>query len=241
MKRVVIYYIRHGKTEFNRDGIIQGGSVDSPLVAESMHLIEDTRRAFESLEIAHAWSSPLGRARKTAELVLAGHDTPIEPLETLREVDFGTLDGRSAAKLSNKLLFSLGYVTQNFTPWKGECAQDVRLRVRSAFTTMYHASEHGDSICAFAHGSLFRYVLQEFGTGPALGIRSRKVHTSNASVATLIASEQGIELVQLPTPGKDFVPVVLLNVQAVLHHKLAARHADKNVRTLPSAKSHSAP
>lgn len=209
MKRVVIYYVRHGKTEFNRDGIIQGGNVDSPLVAESMHLIEDTRRAFEPLEIAHAWCSPLGRARKTAELVLTGHQTPLEPLETLREVDFGSLDGRDANKLSTKLLFSAGYLAQNFTPWGGEQAKDVRARVRSAFTAMYNAAEHGDTICAFAHGSLFRYVLQEFGTGSALGLKSRKIHTPNASVATLIASEKGIELVQLPTPGKDFVPLVL--------------------------------
>ena len=35
MKRVTFYYVRHGRTEFNRDGIIQGGRVDSPLAEES--------------------------------------------------------------------------------------------------------------------------------------------------------------------------------------------------------------
>ena len=55
MKQVTFYYVRHGRTEFNRDGIIQGGRVDSPLAEESIWQVEDTARALADVALARCY------------------------------------------------------------------------------------------------------------------------------------------------------------------------------------------
>lgn len=72
MKRVTFYYVRHGKTEFNRDGVIQGGRVDSPLVPETLPVIERSARALAGVGIDRCYCSPQGRAQRTARLLLEG-------------------------------------------------------------------------------------------------------------------------------------------------------------------------
>ena len=72
MKKVTFYYVRHGRTEFNRDKIIQGGRVDSPLVSESVPTIERSAKALSQIEFARCYVSPLNRTHQTAEVLLAG-------------------------------------------------------------------------------------------------------------------------------------------------------------------------
>ena len=80
-----LYLVRHGQTELNVQNILQGWH-DSPLTARGREQALATRAAFEARGISfdHAYSSPLGRARHTAELII-GEDLPIEPLDDLRE------------------------------------------------------------------------------------------------------------------------------------------------------------
>lgn len=206
MKRVVIYYVRHGKTEYNRDHIMQGGRVDAPLAPEALWQIEDTRRAFESIQIDAAWCSPQGRARRTAELILAGHNIAAEPLEELREVDFGTMDGTSLNKLGTKLRFGLGFVRQDFRPWGGECAAQIRARAAHAFKHIYTQAQDGDAVLVVAHGALFRYLLSLYGQEGPAAVRSRTVRVENVSIATFVAEDAGIRLVHLPVSAKEFRP-----------------------------------
>lgn len=93
----MIYLLRHGQTEFNRDGRYQGG-LDSPLTEQGR---EQARRMGARLKgligAPDGWllqSSPLGRAVATAEIVraeLGCHDIVLEP--RVREITLGTWDG----------------------------------------------------------------------------------------------------------------------------------------------------
>lgn len=206
MKRVTFYYVRHGRTEYNRDGIIQGGRVDSPLAEESIWQVEDTGRALTAVDFARCYSSPLGRARQTAEIVLAGRNVPVTPLDDLREFDFGTIDGKPHKRYGAK--FVRCYLRQNFSSVGGETGKQVRTRVRRAFQTMYDESADGDKVLVTAHGALMRYVLLEFyrGLGPVRRkIKSETLKTPNASIAVLAGDETGISLVQLPLSAADFL------------------------------------
>ena len=51
-KRVVFYYVRHGETQFNRDGVIQGGRVDSALTDETLPVLDRTREALRDIPLA---------------------------------------------------------------------------------------------------------------------------------------------------------------------------------------------
>lgn len=80
--------LRHGHTDWNRAGRIQGRT-DIPLdTAAAAYLA--TRALPEPWSAADLWSSPLMRARATAQLV-AGREPWIE--EALTEMDWGSWEG----------------------------------------------------------------------------------------------------------------------------------------------------
>jgi broad specificity phosphatase PhoE len=92
----MIYLIRHGQTEFNREGRYQGGC-DSPLTALGEAQARQIGRRLSELTARETpiISSPLGRARATAELVReTGRFTAEIVLDgRLAEVSMGSWDG----------------------------------------------------------------------------------------------------------------------------------------------------
>lgn len=64
-----MYIVRHGETQENRDGIMQG-HLDTPLNAAGLEQAQLTAAALEHVQFAAAHSSDLQRAVKTAETIL---------------------------------------------------------------------------------------------------------------------------------------------------------------------------
>lgn len=62
-----LYFIRHGKTEWNNEGRFQGANGDSPLLPESYQQIELLGKHLQDIKFAHAFASPIKRARTTAD------------------------------------------------------------------------------------------------------------------------------------------------------------------------------
>jgi Fructose-2,6-bisphosphatase len=61
-----LYFVRHGKTEWNLAGKYQGGHGDSPLLPESLHDIGLLAKRLADVEIDHMYASPLPRAQKNS-------------------------------------------------------------------------------------------------------------------------------------------------------------------------------
>jgi broad specificity phosphatase PhoE len=93
----VILLVRHGETEWNLSRRIQGWG-DSPLTARGVAQAEAIGRHLARLPGAAnvpIVASPLGRARRTAELIQAarGDLSPIVFDERLKEISIGSWDG----------------------------------------------------------------------------------------------------------------------------------------------------
>ena len=85
-----LYLLRHGETEWNREGRMQG-RLDAPLTARGR--VQAARQGAllrRAGIVAPAYSSPLGRARATA--ALAGLVCDVDP--ALQEIDMGRWQGR---------------------------------------------------------------------------------------------------------------------------------------------------
>jgi len=94
---VTLAFVRHGQTDWNREGRLQGSS-DIPLNETGR---EQAREAVTMLE-AWTWdavvSSPLARARDTARILADGLGLPLGPAyDELAERDYGPLEGTSSA------------------------------------------------------------------------------------------------------------------------------------------------
>ena len=98
-----ILVLRHGETEWNREGRFQGG-FDSPLTengrAQAVAMGELLRSCGVSAETHDFWTSPQGRAKETARLALApiGATARHEPL--LSEIGMGEWCGLSRAEIA---------------------------------------------------------------------------------------------------------------------------------------------
>jgi len=100
----MIYLIRHGQTEFNRDDRVQG-RVDSPLTelgALQARAMGERLKAIVR-EAPGVWAletSPLGRARQTAAIIAAVAGLPDPRIdERLIEVGYGDFEGFTRAEL----------------------------------------------------------------------------------------------------------------------------------------------
>ncbi|KAH9952087.1 phosphoglycerate mutase-like protein [Amylocystis lapponica] len=106
MTTVRIYIVRHGETDENRQGIMQG-QLDTKLNAAGVEQARLTAVALEKVPFERAFSSDLQRAIKTAEIILKTHShVALERHEALRERYLGdwqgtTIDGQGSTAPAN--------------------------------------------------------------------------------------------------------------------------------------------
>lgn len=96
-----LYFVRHGRTEWNEEGRIQGANGDSPLLASSIQQLEALGQHLSQTYFDAAYSSDLPRAVHTAQILLKQNQHPITLQEApaLREWRLGRLEGRKIMEL----------------------------------------------------------------------------------------------------------------------------------------------
>lgn len=78
-----IVFVRHGEPDYAHDCLTERGRLQAKLAAD--------RLREEGIE--EIWSSPLGRAKETAEAASAALDLPVKTLDFMEEVTWGSRDG----------------------------------------------------------------------------------------------------------------------------------------------------
>ena len=88
--RVIL--VRHGQTNHNRDRIALGRD-DVPLNETGLRQADALARRLAGEPIAAVYSSPLQRAKRTAEAIATAREVPVTVDDGLIEMDVGELDG----------------------------------------------------------------------------------------------------------------------------------------------------
>ena len=129
---VRIMLVRHGETDWNREGRIQG-QTDIPLNARGLKQAKDVARKLASLKIEHIFSSPLERALRTAQEISDHKGIGVIVDERLREMSQGEWDGKRPADLAATSPKYAAFQRDPLltTPPGGESVVDVFRRVRS--------------------------------------------------------------------------------------------------------------
>lgn len=100
-----IYILRHGQTEWNLERRCQG-QMNSDLTALGRVQAADQGVLLQSVFVEHPdvqiVCSPQGRARETASIALAGHDTPVRYDPRVAEVGAGVWTGLPHAQIAEK-------------------------------------------------------------------------------------------------------------------------------------------
>ncbi len=83
-----IYFVRHGQTEFNVSGMFQ--TAETPLSNEGEMQATKVAERLSKTKIDEIWSSPMKRARQTADLINEYQKVHILEEENLREIKRAT-------------------------------------------------------------------------------------------------------------------------------------------------------
>ena len=181
-----IYFLRHGQTDNNREGRMQG-RVDIPLNETGRAQARCVARRLKSISFDAVYSSPLGRAVETAQIVtgLPTQEINIEPRAI--ELGFGVWDNRLHAELEKETeqFDILWDETDKYVPPQGaEPLEDLMTRVHAMLQEL--AARHaGGRILVTTHGGVQQAESPEWM--PAISMCS-KMPPTNTSLPSQSAS-----------------------------------------------------
>ncbi len=215
---VTFYVTRHGKTMFNTSHRAQGWS-DTPLTQPGIEVAEQLGKGLkqEGIEFTAAYSSDLGRARETTEIVLENNGQTTLGYtedERLREICFGTYEGASDEEMWDKIAHELGYENR-FAYWESgkmenrelydtiksidetgmaEGFEDVQTRMQTALKEIAEktAKNGGGNVLVVAHGMSIMGLVDDMTTE-----RPEGGQLPNASVTKIAYEDGNFEVLEL--------------------------------------------
>ncbi|MGB9797519.1 MAG: histidine phosphatase family protein [bacterium] len=164
MGKTRLYLVRHGMTEWNDDGKMQGRT-DVPLNERGITQAKLLAKRLANVPLSAIYSSPLMRAMKTAEIIAQNHGLPIIPATPLQEADFGGWEGLTLEEIKNGWgeAIDLWYEGKALPP-KGEGILEMQRRVVE-FVEDVIEKHKGEEILIVAHGGPIRaFICHILGT-----------------------------------------------------------------------------
>lgn len=164
-----IYVVRHGETEANLKGILQGHK-DFPLTKKGINQAQTLAKKLSKIKFDEAFSSDLLRAHRTAKIIALEHKLIVKTTEKLRERGFGHYEGKVYSVINNDLkkmfeeyekLSSEEKFKYKFKPFI-ESDEELSRRM-ILFLREISVAYPGKKILVVAHGSIMRSVLIALG------------------------------------------------------------------------------
>ena len=191
-----IIAVRHGETDWNAGGRIQGLS-DIPLndkgrwqAERAAQMLADSREP-----IAAIYSSDLARAHATASSIAHAYGIPVKTDLRLRERSFGDFEGLTFTELEQAFPTDTTRWRARDPQWAppgGETLVALGERILAATHTL--ARRHvGEQIVLVAHGGVLD-MLYRFATRQSMDAR-RTWELGNASINRLLWTPEGLHLV----------------------------------------------
>jgi probable phosphoglycerate mutase len=166
-----LYLVRHGETEYNRRGIVQGGGIDSTLNDTGRAQAGALARRLSAEPFDVVYSSTLRRAKQTADIVAAPHE-PVSRryLADLEEMAWGVYEGERPSSERDAALDAIkaDWRSGNFDRAVdgGESIRDVQRRAHRALDHIL-GRDAGRRVLVVTHGRYLRVllssVLDEYG------------------------------------------------------------------------------
>ena len=168
MKTLRLLAVRHGATEWSQARRF-AGSQDIPLTAHGRLQAEAVAQALAGTSAAAVYTSPLERARTSAEVIAKPHrlEAIIEP--DFREMAFGAWEGLTRDEMATRFpaeAVAWASTPHVLTPPQGEPLAAVDSRVRAALAALFER-HRGDTVILVSHAIVMRLiVLAALGLGP---------------------------------------------------------------------------
>ena len=165
------YIVRHGETEANVKGVLQGQS-DSPLTKAGKLQTKEASIKLSHIHFDEAFSSDLYRAKHTADLLLLGRKISLKTSERLRERGFGKHEGKSYKETVSELknLWTQYERLSNEEKFKfkfrqeGESDEELAIRMITLIREL-GVTYPSKTILIVSHGGIMKAFLIHLGFG----------------------------------------------------------------------------
>lgn len=156
--RGLFFLLRHGTTDWNVEQRVMGRR-PVPLNRQGRDEVGALIPYLTSLGIERIWTSPLERARRSAEIVAEALRVPMDADDDLTEVDFGAWEGMTFAEvLEDSRYRDFQADPAHATIPGGESLAMVRDRVYRGMRRIAERNEGGTALVV-SHGDPVRLVL----------------------------------------------------------------------------------
>lgn len=145
-----VYVVRHGETDWNKQGRLQGQE-DIPLNERGRAQALACGRALEKTRFQGIYTSPLSRARETAEKIARFQACPVTEEAGLLERDYGALSGLT---LPQREAFAATGQPDGMEPW-----ESLARRALSALNRCADAAGEGGRALLVSHGAWINALL----------------------------------------------------------------------------------
>jgi broad specificity phosphatase PhoE len=176
-----IVFVRHAESQANRDGV-WNGRTDGPLSDEGRRTLGPLADRLADRQFDRVISSPLGRARATAEVFA----DEIEINDQFIEIDLGIWEGRRLEEIRAEHPEELEKaIRDRDVPMgrTGETLNQAGHRAIDAVDSLAESLEDGQTAAVVTHGGFLQAVLHRHLTGDG-----RRVHafTSNTGITRIV-------------------------------------------------------
>lgn len=157
--KLVIYLVRHGETEWNKEGKLQGW-LDSDLTPQGKHRIQQLKEQLRTIRFDAAYSSTSKRAYDTAK-ILVGEYLTIKRDDRLQEIHLGNWQGKYIIDIQKKDANRYNQYCndpEKYQPDSGESFQQVMERMNDFFKWCMALHQSGN-ILIVSHGVAIRALI----------------------------------------------------------------------------------
>lgn len=155
----MIYIVRHGTTEYNLEGRLQG-QIDIPLNEEGMNDALQVAKELKHIHLDEIYSSDLVRAHATAKIIAHEHDTGgIIHDRRLREINLGRWQGHTYSDLrANEPDYEVFY--SNPKSYTGTVPERYNFVIKR-IDDFFHELNPNKDVLVVTHGFVIYWYLKE--------------------------------------------------------------------------------
>lgn len=198
--KMKIYIIRHGETDWNTVRRLQGNS-DIPLNEAGRELARITSKALENVPFSRIYTSPLLRAKETAQIIKGNRDIPVIEEPRIKEICFGICEGYHCGR-DNYDIPVEGFMNffehpEKYVPPKNaESIEDLCKRTTLFLQELVHTKDmENETVLISTHGAALKGLLSSVNMDGIENFWNGGVH-KNCAVTILEAKNGEIKLLE---------------------------------------------
>ncbi|MCC5913901.1 MAG: histidine phosphatase family protein [Balneolaceae bacterium] len=186
MSAIKLLIARHGETDYNQKGLLQGRGIDASLNKRGREQAARLAGYLKNYNPDFVACSSLRRTRETAKPLTDELSLSVTESKGLDEMDFGRYEGEPYLEVANQLTelqktWLSGNLDESIP--EGESPRGVFERANSAFLDLTK-NYSGDTMVLVLHGRLIRILLSEW---LGYGLRNmHKIEHQNGAVYQLV-------------------------------------------------------